>query len=595
MIVTIASAWNASAGGINAFNIELTRALARVSGRRVCCAVTTVSDEDRLSARSDGVILVAIDSGVDGKPTDGAGSQAFQALHGSHAADVCLWIGHDLVSGTAASVAAASHGGRLALIHHMDYASYQNFRGDRGDEAVANSRLQMRLLGNPQATLFGVGRWLADNAARLGGRDAHVIIPGFPAFRGVNTRDRTDRLQVLTAGRFNVGTEPLKRIGTAIDGFALAVREGRDLALLERPTMIVLGTSGSDLQTMLHARATDVAGRPVNVVPAGFDDDPAAFAELASRAHLVVVPSRHEGFGLVGWEAIGTGTPLIIGSGAGLAHQLRMSLDGREQGLASILDLDGSDEDAGRIALAIRKVAADLPGALRRAESLRRHLAAEHACDWSTAATDLLAKVGLAEAAGRHDPSSSLQPSPTFRETGTNHVERCVELGVTAVQGSTRRSVELVAELRFGTTEIEIDNGNIEAEIALEKVTLEVRPRSGRLRRADRLGEGRRPVPGVRAKAGGVWLIEAADGRMLDAKVLGDDSLCVVESTGEHPAIVDVEVTVARRHIHCEIRSKRKLSGTAKKVMGVFLKECVRKPVSGHSVLSTAVVSEEEA
>lgn len=591
MIVTIATAWNASAGGINAFNIEFTRALARVSADPVICAVIAPSPDEVLSAARDNVTLVTISAGEDGKPEADCGSEIVQAVADGLGTDVRLWIGHDLVSGEVAVAAAATYGGRLALIHHMDYLSYQNFAGDRSDQTVKNQRRQIRLFKTPGATLFGVGSWLSDNVARLGGKDGFTIIPGFPSHAGGAHRSTTDRLLVLAAGRFSNGTEPIKRMATALDGMAAAVRDGRDLQALRRPTLTILGVTPGKDQTDLQRRASEIAGRPINVVAAGFDEDPTAVAELASISHLVIVPSRHEGFGLVGWEAIGTETPLIVGRGTGLAHQLRSALDGEEEGLVSILDLDGSDRDAMLISEAIRKVAGDLPGALRRARTLRSRLIAELSCQWGQAAASLLAEVGMPvdEISPR---AQGMLPSPIrFADEQTNHFERCVELGAAAAQGSSRQSVEVVAELRFGVTEIQVDD--IEAELSLSGATLEVKPRTGRLKKEDRLGEGSRAVPGIKAQAGGVWQMKPTEGEHLLGKVMGYESICVVESTAEQPVVIDFEVTTSRRHIRCALRAKRKLNKNAEKVIGVFLKNCIYKPVSGHVVLSSAVVRED--
>lgn len=591
MIVSIATAWNASVGGINAFNIELTRAIARTVDMPVVCGVTSASGEEIASACRDGVVLVVIPCDGDGKPQLESGETIMSAIGAEAPADVRLWIGHDLVSGEAAAAGAANHGGELALIHHMDYQSYQNFGGDRGNDAAGNQRRQIRLFQTPDAILFGVGSWLAYNVSRLGARKSHVIVPGFPGIVGVAERLPTDRLLAVTAGRFSEGTERLKRIGAALDGFATAVRDGVDLALLKRSSMTVLGVTEVEMQKDLHLRAETLAGRPINVIAARFDDDPTAVAELASVSDLVVVPSRHEGFGLVGWEAIGTETPLIIGDGTGLAHQLKTTLDGMEQGLVSILDLDGSDRDVQKIAEAVRRIAGDLEGAIGRARRLRSRLVSELSCDWTTAATDFLVATGMVSAAEAAGSSITADPPVNFGEERQNNFERCVELGASAVQGSTRRSVEIVAELRFGVTEIKVED--IEAELSLKRVTLEVRPRTGRLRMQERLGEGARSTPGLEAKAGGVWYVKPVDGDRLDRKMLGNESLCVVESTGEHSAVVDVEVTTSRQDIRCDISSKRRVSKAAEKVMAVFLKDCACKPVSGHVILSTAIVREQ--
>lgn len=589
MIVTLASAWSASNGGINAFNYELARALERASGQRLVCAVTEASAEDITSAALDGITLIKVTGTADGKPSSNCAQEIIDAL-GSDS-PVRLWIGHDLVSGEAAVKAAAEHGGELALIHHMDYQSYQNISGDRGDAAYDNHARQTRLLQTTGATLFGVGSWLADNAARLGGRFAHCLIPGFPSTAGSTGRASMDRLLVVSAGRFDDKAEPLKRVGTALEALAIAVRDGSDWPLLRSPSITMLGVDTAEDQKMLHARAAEIAGRPVNVVPAGFRSDPTAVARLASTSHLVIVPSRHEGFGLVGWEAIGTETPLIIGSNTGLANQLRRTLDGAEEGLVNILDLDGTARDSEKIARAIRKVAGDLEGALRRAVKLKAYLKSELDCSWSAAARALLTAVGMTDGPGGVAPINAGRTTTKFVERPTNHYKGCAELSASAAQGSSRQSVEVVAELRFGLTKIKADD--IEAQIALRKVTLGVNARTGKIAKGDRLGEGARAVPGIEAHSGGVWMIEPTEGDHLVRKVLGSEALCVVESTGEDPAVIDLEVTADLQDVQCKLLTGRKLTKTQKKVIGIFLKDCIYQPVSGEVILSSTTLSED--
>lgn len=589
MIVTLASAWSASNGGINAFNYELARALEQASGQRLVCAVTDASVDDVTAAARDGVTLIKVTGTADGKPSPDCAQEIIDALGTDD--PVRLWIGHDLVSGEAAVNAAADHGGEVALIHHMDYQSYQNISGDRGDAAYDNHTRQTRLLQTPGATLFGVGSWLAANAARLGGRPAHCLIPGFPAALGSPGRASADRLLVVSAGRFDEKAEPLKRVGTALEAFAMAVRDGADWPLLRSPAVTMLGVDPAEDQKMLHARAAKIAGRPVNVVPAAFRNDPTAVARLAATSHLVIVPSRHEGFGLVGWEAIGTETPLIIGSNTGLANQLRTTLDGTEVGLLNILDLDGGAEDRHRIALAIKKVASDLDGALRRASKLKSSLQSELGCTWSAAATTLLTAMGMMVGSGGFAPMAAGRPATRFSERPNNPYDRCVELNASAAQGSTRQSVEVVAELRFGVAKIKADD--IEAQLSLKRVTLGVKPRIGRIAKGDRLGEGARAVPGVEAHSGGIWMIELAEGSHLTQRLLGSEALCVVESTGEDRAVIDLEVTADLRDVQCKLFTGRKLSKNQKKVIDIFLKDRIYHPVSGEVILSSTTLSED--
>lgn len=593
MIVLFATDWNASSGGINAFNIELARGLAR-TGYGVACAVTTVRTGARQAAEKDGVALIKVPASANGCPTRSCGTTVVDRLKQLGLGPVQLWIGHDLMTGEAAISAADEHGGKLALIHHMDYISYQNFGGDRGTDATRNHKRQISMFADTRATLFGVGSWLKRNVELLGKRDGHLLVPGFPRIEGSTARAGIDQLRIVAAGRFEEKTEPLKRISAAVDGFARAVRDGRaTLSTLARPTMTVVGVDEVAAQQILFERAGSIAGCPVNLVPAAFDPNPAIVAEMASRSHLVIVPSRHEGFGLVGWEAIGTDTPLIIGEGTGLADLLKETLDGQEDGLIQILPLDGSSNDTDLISAAILKVAGDLPRALKRAMLLRERLVSELACTWDEAARTILRAMHLLSA----DATTGGGGSPPgkrvarYRDTSRDYFPKCVELGLSAGQGSESSSTEVIAELRFGVTEINLDG--IEAALALDRATLEVKPRGGRLARSDRLGEGTRSVPGISARAGGVWLISNPVEAPLLGRVLGIESLCIVEASSDAPMSIDVEVTALKRDIRCDINMpKHRLSKATEKVMGVFLKDCIWKPDSGHVVLSSASLRE---
>jgi glycosyltransferase involved in cell wall biosynthesis len=595
MILFIATAWNAAAGGINAFNIELARATARIA-HKVACGVTDFSEEAFQDASAEGVILFQIPADANGKPLVDCTGPIMEFIRAESLTGIDLYVGHDLLSGPAAANASQQLGGQLALVHHMDYISYQNFNGDRADDAVANHKRQISLFSNPDAHVFGVGKFLADSAAVLGECTADMLVPGLPAMAVGASRQRLADFRVLSAGRFEKQTEPLKRIGTAVRGFAKAVREGRTLLPhLASPTMTIIGVEPGDLGGDLKKQATMIAGVPVNIVPAGYDPDPQAVATLSARSHLVVVPSRHEGFGLVGWEAIGTGTPLIIGRGTGLALLLSDILKGDEEGLVHILPLDGSDDDEHLIATAILKVARNPADALDKAKRLRARIAAELCCTWEAAAEqllDVLVKDGKKERHGVRNPDASAV-APEFTERCNDDFPRCVELGVSAAQGSTRQSLELIVELRFGITEFAHDG--IRADIGVNRTTLEVKPRMARIARADRLGEGSRCLTGVEARAGGAWIISSPAGALLLGRSLGTESLCVVEHSSNQPLAVDVEVTAARNDVICTVTSaKGRLSTAQKKVMAIFLKDAMWKTQSEHFILSSASLQERE-
>jgi glycosyltransferase involved in cell wall biosynthesis len=593
----VATEWGTGKGGVNAFNFGLAQGLAKIAPGMVACAVPDPSPEAVRSAENAGVLLLKVSGeGRDARPSvEMCGEEVLQALRDRGLpAQVDVWIGHDMITGPTAAAAAARHGGRVALIHHMDYLSYQNLGGGRGTEAADNHKAQIRLLSTEGAAVFGVGVWLKRNAERLSRRQAHLLVPGFPCVPD-NRIDDGSMLRIVTAGRFECSTESVKRIGPAVEAVGRAIRKGKDLvSTLAQPSLTVLGAGGEvSRQCALETLARDAAGRPVNVIPAAYDPDPFAVADHLSCANLAIMPSLHEGFGLVGWEAIGTATPLILGRGTGLAEQLEDTLGVHAKGLVHVLDLDGTEEDVDRICKAVLDVARNLPRALRMAVQLRDGLKAELGCTWENAAQEFLRDLGQGAngASGSCGVPLRSSGSAVYADTPLNHFPRCVELSLSAGQGATRQSFELVAELRFGVMELDIDG--IEAEIGLSRACVAVSSDQGRLCGA-RLGDTSRPVPWLEAQAGGTWIVRSdADGR-LPNKALGDEALCRIETPLGQAASAVVEVTAAKRDIRCDIRSpKRKLAKATEKVMAAFLMNAVMKSDSGHVLFSFARIEED--
>lgn len=158
MIVLYATEWSPRQGGINAFNLGVGGAIAKISNKPVVCVVTAADDAERRSASTLGVELVVVDGDLDKRPTaDGGAAVLAAARELGLPASVDLWVGHDLITGFAAASAAEANGGTLALVHHMDYGSYQNLGGGAGDRTARNKKLQAKLFSTPDAIVFGVG------------------------------------------------------------------------------------------------------------------------------------------------------------------------------------------------------------------------------------------------------------------------------------------------------------------------------------------------------------------------------------------------------------------------------------------------------
>ena len=109
------------------------------------------------------------------------------------------------------------------------------------------------------------------------------------------------------------------------------------------------------------------------------------------RASLVLMPSRAEGFGLVGLEAVVAGTPVLISAESGLGQLLREQLPA-EQAARVVVAMNGDDQQLrDRWAGSIERMLADRETSFRRAAEMRAVLATKRT--WLKGAETLLAQL----------------------------------------------------------------------------------------------------------------------------------------------------------------------------------------------------------
>lgn len=606
LICLIATRWGSAEGGINAFNHAFAKGLAVVGGdtNKVVCAVEDASEAEVAAARNEDVLLLAVGSAATGRD-DVCGRRIIEELRAIGIdARVDLWVGHDVKTGFAAVAASKSFSGRTALIHHMAYESYRNLWGGRGDDTATRHGEQIDLFSSPGAILFGVGDDLRASAERLGGAVAHRIVPGFPEGFDQNFAGNDD-LRVVVAGRFDSSSEPLKQSRLTAAALGRAVRLAPEIRPLSRPTLSIFGATKEAIRAAeLEQLASKEAGKAVNVVPALFDGTRGVGRHLV-RANLLIMPSVREGFGLIGWEAIGCSVPLILGNQTGLNSMLEQALDQHADRWVHPLDLTGRDLDERDIAAtsaAVIKVARDLEFARQKAVDLRSLLKdCLGGCTWPSAAQDFLqvcteptsparsVQTGRQERAARTQTVSRTQ----FHATATNYRELCAELELDGGvgQGNTDQRFDVLATLRFGETELEVDG--VDVSIGVHRALVRVTSDHGRLT-GERLGEGSSAPAGIVANAGGMWELTPITGSILKHKVLGDEVLCRIETPPNLPAHVKVEVTAARRDIVCDFQSGEPLTRATEAVMKIFLENAMFEKASGRMLLSFAELREDE-
>ncbi|WP_145818563.1 glycosyltransferase family 4 protein [Micromonospora sagamiensis] len=376
-VLALDTHWFSAKGGLSTFNRALCAALAR-AGAGVVCVVLRPSPEEIAHARAAGVTLVAA-------PPAAADSAERDALLRRPPLpdgwEPDLVVGHGRITGGHARILVEDHfrsAARAHVVHTWsDHIEWQ--RRDRPDAgAIAERRWKEDIeLARTATRAFGVGPLLHGLLERDLSAYPDVAAPGRidPGFDldddTPRTPSRWHQRQVMLSGRLD--DWPVK-------GLDLAARAvGAAVELLSpggtEPELLLRGVPPTEHGT-LREMVLGWAGRPgLQVTPRAYSTNAGDVRDDLRRASLVLMPSRAEGFGLVGLEAIVAGTPLLVSANSGLGRLLHEVLPPEDAALA-VLPIDVDESVATRVwAAHTARVLRDPSGAFAAAERIRRTMA----------------------------------------------------------------------------------------------------------------------------------------------------------------------------------------------------------------------------
>ena len=428
-IILIATAWGPAFGGVNAFNQELAVGLSTVLAKgRIGCLLPGATQAETDAAATDGIDLFVVPGGKRGdRMNEDLVDQLPDSLKSIITEDL-VWVGHDMITGPLAVACARRHGGRVALIHHMHYADYSILHHD--DATVDRKAREQKALfvDASEAVLFGVGPLLTDRARQMTGRGVCELVPGFlPGHEAAASGRQADSpIRAITFGRMDANEDRLKNGRLAVAGYATAVRAAadnpvhRERRLLEGSRFTLVGISPDQDTSDLKSAAADRAGRAINLLALPYDEDRRRLTERLAESNLSFMLSWHEGFGLVGWEAIAYGVPLVIGRHSGLYRLIESKLGRAGLALVSTVDIrnprqaeeDLHPEDLRDVSVIVQRVAHGLPNFLEDAAQLRSMLIERCGCTWTATAHAILSALSWpkgedASEAGARAPDSS--------------------------------------------------------------------------------------------------------------------------------------------------------------------------------------------
>jgi len=395
-VLAIGTEWLSGQGGLSTFNRQLCCALAGV-GMDVVCVVISATAAEIEEAGKSGVRLVSA------PPTPGVDPREWLArppaeLGEGYEPDFI--IGHGRITGPAALRLEEDHFPTAKRLHfvHMAPDEIEWHKLDREIPAglLAEDRTNQELeLGRKAYRVVAVGPRLQKRYARdLEPSGAPVPIhfdPGFDAVEGPERGPpRGEPWKVLLLGR----AEDYRLKGIDLAARALGRAANARANAWPEIEFVVRGAQPKDVD-LLRAQIVDWADSPrLQVVVRAYTADEDRLDHDLRTSSLVLMPSRREGFGLVGLEAIVAGTPVLVSSRSGLAQLLKETLD-LQQAARVITETTGDEArpepDLQEWERAIDGILRDREAAFRRAVELRDILGARHT--WRTSVESLFSEL----------------------------------------------------------------------------------------------------------------------------------------------------------------------------------------------------------
>lgn len=388
-VLSLATEWQSARGGLSSLNRQLCAALAAVRAE-VICVVPSSTHADRMAASAVGVTL------LDAPDSPGANELMRLGREPDLPAgfNPDLVIGHGRVTGPAAQAVTEDSfpsARRLHVVHiapdEIEWEKPDRL-DDAGERAERRTALELALATSADAVV-AVGPLLYERyLTELSGLQAPPPLlrldPGFDVVGTDREPPPGSPWRVLVLGRMEDAR--LKGLDTAAKAVGRAVRARGPAATAVE--LIVRGApagSSEELRNQIiewaDAPSLRVVVRPYSTASEQLEAD-------LRRATLVLLPSRSEGFGLVGLEAIVTGTPVLLSnrSGVGMLLQELLEID---EAMRFVLPVDvREDELKAAWSTAVQAVLLDRESAFARAGELGSRLA--RAKRWQLAAEGLL-------------------------------------------------------------------------------------------------------------------------------------------------------------------------------------------------------------
>ena len=311
-VTILASEWGSSKGGLSTINRELAIQLAKCPEVEITFFVPQCSEEDRNVALSHSIDIV--------EATRLPGYEELERLSfPPEHLQIDIIVGHGVKLGRQAQVIRKSHKCKWVQVVHTDpeelgmFKSYENPLS-KGEE---KHNVEVKLCEMADFVV-GVGPKLSEafrSYLRWCNKDQTVLdfTPGiFDEFMSVRqVSDERKPRKILVFGRGDAEDIELK-------GFDIAAKAVA--SLLDTHLVFVGAAEGSHQEIAKRLLSYDIPANRLKV--RSFVKSRESLKHLFCEVDLVLMPSRTEGFGLTGLEALSAGLPVLVSKNSGFGEAL---------------------------------------------------------------------------------------------------------------------------------------------------------------------------------------------------------------------------------------------------------------------------------
>ena len=311
-VTILASEWGSNKGGLSTINRELALQLAKCPEVEITFFLPQCSQEDRKVALQNNVKI------VEAAPLPGFEQLEWLSFPPDDL-QIDIIVGHGVKLGKQAQIIKKSKKCKWLQVVHTDpeeLGMFKNYSNpiSKGEEKHKTEVELCKMADH----VVGVGPKLSEafrSYLRSCKRDDTVLdfTPGvfeeFAALKQVPS-ERKQR-SVLVFGRGDLEDFELK-------GFDIA---GKAIAALEDTRLVFVGApDGKHEEIAKRLTECGVPARRLRV--RGFVKKRESLKDLFQEVDLVIMPSRTEGFGLTGLEALSAGLPVLVSGNSGFGEAL---------------------------------------------------------------------------------------------------------------------------------------------------------------------------------------------------------------------------------------------------------------------------------